>query len=78
MKWQKLDHLRVLLSNEYSSMYHLMGDQKALLCHFFITQRSAQLFDDSIHGSIEVNSLEKEIIDSPEFSRLKDIKQLGS
>ena len=41
-------------------------------------QRSAELFNDSIHGSIEFNSLEMEIIDSPEFFRLKDIKQLGT
>ena len=41
-------------------------------------QTSAKLFNDSVHGSIEVNSLERAIIDTLEFSRLKDIKQLGN
>ncbi len=36
------------------------------------------LINDPIHGPIELNSLEKEIIDTPELFRLKDIKQLGT
>ena len=36
------------------------------------------MFNDSIHGPIEVNSLEQEIIDTQEFFRLKEIKQLGT
>ena len=39
--------------------------------------RAAQIFNDSIHHTIEVNSLEKAIINTPEFFRLNDIKQLG-
>ena len=35
------------------------------------------MLNDSIHGTIEISSLEAAIIDSLEFSRLKDIKQLG-
>ena len=35
------------------------------------------MINDPIHGSIELSSLEKAIINTPEFFRLKDIKQLG-
>ena len=32
---------------------------------------------DGLHGYIEVNSQEKEVLDTPEFQRLRRIKQLG-
>ena len=52
--------------------------QHLVIPDFLILEMQAQfVFNDSIHGTIEVNSLESAIIDSPEFSRLKDIKQLG-
>ena len=35
------------------------------------------MFNDSIHGHIEVHPLCVEIIDTPQFQRLRDIKQLG-
>jgi hypothetical protein len=37
-----------------------------------------QIFNDPIHGFIEVHPLLVEIIDTPQFQRLKDIKQLGA
>ena len=36
-----------------------------------------QIYNDPIHGSIEVHPLVDKIINTPEFHRLKDIKQLG-
>ena len=35
------------------------------------------MINDAIHGPIEVTSLVYKIINTPEFHRLKDIKQLG-
>jgi hypothetical protein len=48
-----------------------------IILHVLYFQRNAKIFNDSIHGPIEVNSLESEIINTPEFFRLKAIKQLG-
>ena len=36
-----------------------------------------QRFNDPIHGTIELHPLLCKIIDTPEFHRLNDIKQLG-
>lgn len=36
-----------------------------------------QIYNGPIHGSIEVHPLLDKIINTPEFHRLKDIKQLG-
>ena len=38
---------------------------------------STQLFNDPIHGHIELHPLLVKIIDTPEFQRLRNIKQLG-
>ena len=37
-----------------------------------------QLINDAIHGPVELNSLLIAILDTPEFQRLRFIKQLGS
>ncbi|KAL9975396.1 hypothetical protein ACROYT_G012553 [Oculina patagonica] len=39
--------------------------------------RSHKVFNDSIHGHIEVHPLCVKIIDTPQFQRLRNIKQLG-
>ena len=36
-----------------------------------------QLINDAIHGPVELNSLLIAILDTPEFQRLRFIKQLG-
>ncbi|CAH3031842.1 unnamed protein product [Pocillopora meandrina] len=40
-------------------------------------EKHYKVFNDSIHGHIEVHPLCVEIIDTPQFQRLRDIKQLG-
>lgn len=39
---------------------------------------SAQVFNDPIHGHIELHPLLVRIIDTPQFQRLRYIKQLGA
>lgn len=36
-----------------------------------------QLINDAIHGPIELSPLLYQIINTPEFHRLKDLRQLG-
>ena len=36
-----------------------------------------QVFNDAVHGHIALHPLCVRIIDTPEFQRLRDIKQLG-
>jgi hypothetical protein len=38
---------------------------------------SLQLINDAIHGPIELSPLLYQIINTPEFHRLKDLRQLG-
>jgi len=41
-------------------------------------EKTYKIFNDSIHGSIKINSLCLQFIDTPQFQRLRDIKQLGA
>ena len=68
------------MGSEIGIEYLVWGNlaNQSFRINFFQMQRAAGLFNDPIHGSVEVNSLEKEIICTPEFSRLKDLKQLGT
>src|SRR5215470_3584295 len=37
-----------------------------------------KLIRDAVHGDIEIGPLEVELMDTPEFQRLRGIKQLGT
>ncbi len=39
---------------------------------------SRKLIRDAVHGDIEIGALEVELMDTPEFQRLRGIKQLGT
>ncbi|CAG2234897.1 SAMHD1 [Mytilus edulis] len=41
------------------------------------TQHNTKIFSDPIHGHIEVHPLCIKIIDTPQFQRLRDLKQIG-
>ena len=42
-----------------------------------VSSNIVQLINDAIHGPVELTSLAYKTINTPEFHRLKDIKQLG-
>ena len=37
-----------------------------------------KIFQDSVHGTIELSPTSIQIVDTPEFQRLRNIKQLGA
>lgn len=39
--------------------------------------KKSKIFNDPIHGHIEISSLGVAVIDTPQFQRLRDISQLG-
>jgi HD superfamily phosphohydrolase len=43
-----------------------------------VTSMSGKLLRDAVHGDIELEPLEVELVDTPEFQRLRGIKQLGT
>ena len=43
----------------------------------FLNDIYQQVFNDPIHGHIEIHPLCVKIIDTPQFQRLRNIKQLG-
>jgi hypothetical protein len=53
------------------------GIGEPLYMHACMLEIHVQLINDAIHGPVELNSLLKAILDTPEFQRLRFIKQLG-
>ena len=45
--------------------------------HIVLMSMHQQVFNDPIHGHFELHPLLVKVIDTPEFQRLRDIKQLG-
>ena len=44
---------------------------------FHVSYPARQVFNDPIHGHIELDPVIVQIIDTPQFQRLRRIKQLG-
>src|SRR5437667_12609497 len=49
-----------------------------LLLFYVRSMTKTQVIRDAAHGDIELGPLEVELIDTPEFQRLRGIKQLGT
>ena len=64
-KINTLQHTKLIMYMDLSSIWHI-----GYIIHM-------QLINDAIHGSIELSPLLYQIINTPEFHRLKDVKQLG-
>ncbi|XP_057289814.1 deoxynucleoside triphosphate triphosphohydrolase SAMHD1-like [Hydractinia symbiolongicarpus] len=45
---------------------------------FSVKTKNIRIFQDSVHGAVKMDPLLVAIIDTPQFQRLRDIKQLGS
>ena len=41
-------------------------------------QQGNKFFNDPIHGHIELTQVEINVIDTPQFQRLRELKQLGA
>ena len=61
----------------YCQVWYLFLKNKNLCHHTFLTLLQSKIFNDSIHKTVELNPVEIAIIQTPEFFRLKNIKQLG-
>ena len=65
-------HLYQVNENRYSILINPI-----IITMIKIHERLHLIINDPIHGTIKLNSLEKAMINTPEFYRLRDIKQLG-
>lgn len=63
---------------EFEVFISVLNYQFAGACHpVDIGVSVAQIFNDPIHGHIELDPLCVRIVDTPQFQRLRNIKQLG-
>lgn len=56
---------------------HKLGDRLKILHSVRKLRPTAKVFNDPIHGHVELHPLLISIIDTPQFQRLRHIKQLG-
>uniref|UniRef100_A0A8C2IUS8 HD domain-containing protein n=1 Tax=Cyprinus carpio TaxID=7962 RepID=A0A8C2IUS8_CYPCA len=65
--------LGIVLGSEYIGQ-HLKTTSLGLPCNYYLIP---VIFNDPIHGHMELHPLLVKIIDTPQFQRLRHIKQLG-
>uniref|UniRef100_A0AAX7VB16 HD domain-containing protein n=2 Tax=Astatotilapia calliptera TaxID=8154 RepID=A0AAX7VB16_ASTCA len=74
--WNELDgRVEAKQPRRATHLYQVLQNPPSLsiFCSFLFTQ----VFNDPIHGHIELHPLLVKIIDTPQFQRLRNIKQLG-
>ena len=77
--------IKELIKNERKSMIELVLKEIRHLFAFTVRYNTnpvwikdtTKIFNDSVHGQMSMHPLLVRIIDTPQFQRLKDLKQLG-
>ena len=69
---------RTHMDIQTQTIFSFSGDRN-IISHdaFLMEKRPLQDLQDSVHGSISLDSLYWDIIDTPQFKRLQNLKQLG-
>ena len=71
-KWDPCNTVSLMLCMQVEICCCMLYDMHACMLEIHV-----QLINDAIHGPVELNSLLTAILDTPEFQRLRFIKQLG-
>lgn len=67
-----------MLKRFASDLNHGDSKQRKIGSIFNNKTKNIRIFQDSVHGAVKMDPLLVAIIDTPQFQRLRDIKQLGN